>query len=100
MGLRIIGRQNKRTEAVTDTERLSLLEHEADNWMNARGAGEGGQSARDRLIAHYKSARERVHSPDEIQEMAKRARVGIMMDTTSDKTPHMRVDIATLLELL
>jgi hypothetical protein len=100
MGLRIIGRQHRRQEDVTDTERLNLLEHEADNWMNARGSSESGQNARDRLIAHYKSARERVHSPDEIQEMARRARVGIMMDTSGDKTPHLRVDIATLLELL
>lgn len=98
MGLRIIGRQHKRKAELTDTERLKSLEQEADNWVNVRGTSETG--AKNDLIAHYKSARNRCTTPEEIEEMAKRIRIGIIMDTSPDKAPHQRVDISTLLELL
>lgn len=100
MGLRIIGRDQRRTTDLTETERMSQLRQEADHWLNVRGNTDAGVGARDRLIANYKSARERVGTPEEIEEMARRIRVGIMLDTTANNTPHMRVDIATLLELL
>lgn len=98
MGLRIIGRQNKRKTDLTDTERLKSLEMEADNWVNVRGTSETG--AKNNLIAHYKTARSRITSPEEIEEMANRIRIGIIMETSPEKAPHQRVDISTLLELL
>lgn len=98
MGLRIIGRQTKRKTELTDTERLTSLEQEADHWVNVRGTSE--TSAKNNLIAHYKTARNRFTSTQEVEEMANRIRIGIIMDTSPDKAPHQRVDISTLLELL
>jgi hypothetical protein len=98
MGLRIIGRQHKRKAEITDTERLDCLEQEAENWVHARGTGDA--AAKTNLIAHYKTVHNRMTTPDEIEAMANRIRMGIIMDTSPDKAPHQRVDIATLLELL
>lgn len=105
MGLRIIERRLKRNSEVTDTERLNCLETEADNWVQTRngrasGGTSGDNAAKSNLISHYKTARERITSAEDIQEMAKRIRIGIIMDSGPDKAPHQRVDIATLLELL
>ena len=98
MGLRIIDRQRIRQADLTDTERLNSLEQEADHWVHARGAGDA--AAKSTLIANYKTARSRLASAEDMQEMAKRIRIGIIMDSTGSHAPHQRVDIATLLELL
>ena len=98
MGLRIIDRQKVRAAELSDAERLASLELEADHWVHSRGVGDG--TAKTNLIAHYKKARSRITSPEDMQEMAKRIRTGILLEPSSGNAPHQRVDIATLLELL
>jgi len=100
MGLRIIDRQKVRTTELSETERLTSLELEADHWVHTRGRGAGDTNAKTNLIAHYKTARNRITSAEDMQEMATRIRLGILMEPTSGNAPHQRVDIATLLELL
>jgi hypothetical protein len=98
MGLRIIDRQKVRTAELSDSERLASLEQEADHWIHTRGVGDA--NAKTNLIANYKTARSRIKSAEDMQEMAKRIRIGIIMEPTTGNAPHQRVDIATLLELL
>ena len=98
MGLRIIDRQKVRATELSDTERLASLEHEADHWVHTRGVGDA--NAKTNLIANYKTARSRITSAEDMQEMAKRIRIGILMEPSNGNAPHQRVDIATLLELL
>ncbi len=98
MGLRIIDRLKVRAAELSDTERLASLELEADHWVHTRGVGDA--NAKTNLIANYKTARSRITSAEDMLEMAKRIRIGILMEPTTGNAPHQRVDIATLLELL
>lgn len=99
MGLRIVDRQFRVRDDVTDAERTAGLESEARRWAALR-AGRADSPGGQDFLTHFREVRSRIASPDRMAEMADRIRADILGRNNESALSHNRVDIATLLELL
>jgi hypothetical protein len=96
MGLRIIDRQYRVRNDVSDVEHRVSLEQSTRRWLAAKG-DDTSLSERE-FLDKFELARHRMQTPTSMVEMAARVRAGISRQ--QDGGPHQQVDIATLLQLL
>jgi methylthioribose-1-phosphate isomerase len=102
MGLRILSREKLTFPPVTEEAQFAALVHETRNWQNSHRNED--KLVEEEFIQQYKTAKQRLQksrpTSHSMLEAAERLNLSIRKEETKGTCAGIKVDVATLMELL